>query len=102
MAKEILLTPSELREQARRIRDLGTSDQNLMRELTNLVIGLSFVWRAQSQETFLLEYMKMQPAVKSFHQAIEEFAKLMEEFADRMEAVDRKMAGQIGRLPYGA
>lgn len=98
MANEILVTPEELRMQARQIRALKAADTNIMWRLTMLVRTLTVAWNSPSQAAFVQKYMSMQPTVESFHQAIEEFAVLMDEHADRMEGVDRDMADRIRRL----
>lgn len=98
MANEILLTPEELRGQARQIKALKNADKNTMWNLTRLVQTLTVAWNSPSQEAFVNKYMSMQPTVDSFHQAIEDFAVLMEKHADRMEKVDRDMADRISRL----
>lgn len=98
MAKEILLTPDELRIQAKQIRNLKAADINIMWRMTKLVTYLTVAWQSPAQVTFVQKYMSMQPTVNSFHQALEDFAKLMEEHADRMEGVDRDMVDRIKRL----
>ena len=98
MAKEILVTPEELRRQAKQIRMLENADKNVMWNLTRLVQTLTVAWNSPSQVAFVNKYMSMQPAVESFHQAIEELALLMERHADRMEKVDQDMANKINKL----
>ena len=98
MANEIMLTPEELRRQARQIRMLENADKNVMWRLTHLVQTLTVAWNSPSQAAFVNKYMSMQPTVDSFHQAIEEFAVLMEKHAERMEKVDQDMASKINKL----
>lgn len=98
MAKEILVTPEELRRQAKQIRMLENADKNVMWNLTRLVQTLTVAWNSPSQVAFVNKYMSMQPTVESFHQAIVEFAVLMEKHADRMEKADQDMANKINKL----
>lgn len=98
MANEIMLTPDELRAQARQIRVYKENQKSVMSRITNLVQTLSAVWKGPAQTAFVQKYMSMQPACNSFQQAIEEFAMLLEEHADRMEKVDRDMASRISKI----
>ena len=98
MANEIMLTPDELRAQARQIRAYKENQKSVMNRITNLVQTLSAVWKGPAQTAFVQKYMSMQPTYNSFQQAIEEFAALLEQHADRMEKVDRDMAGRISKL----
>lgn len=98
MANEIMLTPEEMRRQARQIRMLKNADKNVMWNLTRLVQTLTVAWNSPSQVAFVNKYMSMQPTVDSFHEAIEEFAVLMEKHAERMERVDQNMADRIRKL----
>ncbi len=98
MANEILVTPEELREKARQIRNLKENHISTMRRITNLVYGLAPVWSGSAQTAFVQKYTGMQPTYTSFQKAIEEFAVLMEEHADRMEKADRNMALKIRQI----
>ncbi len=98
MANEIMLTPDELRAQARQIRAYKENQKSVMNRITNLVQTLSAVWKGPAQTAFVQKYMGMQPTYNSFQQAIEEFAALLEQHADRMENVDRDMAARISKL----
>ena len=98
MANEIMLTPDELRAQARQIRVYKENQKSVMSRITNLVQTLSAVWKGPAQTAFVQKYMSMQPTYNSFQQAIEEFAMLLEEHADRMEKVDRDMASRISKI----
>ena len=61
MANEIMLTPDELRAQARQIRAYKENQKSVMNRITNLVQTLSVVWKGPAQPAFVQKYMGLQP-----------------------------------------
>lgn len=98
MAREIMLTPEDMRGKADTIRTLREQHIETMRKLTNLVYSLSMVWTGEAQTAFVKNYMGMQPTFESFRTAVGEFAALMDQHAARMEQTDRELAAKIKEL----
>ena len=95
MANEILLTPELMRDKAGQIRSIKAEQEEIMSNLTNLVSGLSAVWRGDAQDAFVAKYMGMRTTFTNFANAIGEFATLMTDVATKMENTDNSVANRI-------
>ena len=95
MANEILLTPAQMRERAMKIRNYKEEQEEVMSRLTNLVNSLSTVWRGESQDAFVAQYLGMRSTFQNFANSMEEYAKLIETTASNMEQTDNSLAGRI-------
>lgn len=98
MAKEIMVTPQELRARARELRNYKEAHENVMNRITNLVGSVCTVWRGSAQDAFVAKYMGMKPSYTNFAQALEQHAALMEETADRLEQKDNSLGSRISNI----
>ncbi len=95
MAREIMLTPEELRISAGDIRKYKNSHEDIMNRMTNLVSSVCTVWRGDAQDAFVAKYMGMKSTFTNFEAALENFAVLIDETANRIEQTDNSLGSRI-------
>lgn len=98
MAKEIMLTPEELRTKAGDIRKYKNSHEDIMNRMTNLVGSVCTVWRGDAQDAFVAKYMGMKSTFTNFEAALESFAALIEETANKIEQTDNSLGSRINGI----
>ncbi len=98
MAKQIMLTPEELRSKAKAIRLFKEEDRAVLNKMTNLVSSLCGVWRGSAQDAFVNNFIKGRDDFERFHQTLDHFAGMLETTAKRLEETDNNLRSSIERI----
>ena len=87
----IQVTPELLTGKAGDVRKLKGEQEQVMQKLTQLVNGLSGIWKGEAQDAFAAKYASMQPTFKNFAEMLEGYAKLMDTAAKELQSTDQAL-----------
>lgn len=98
MAQTILLTPDTLRSQAAQIRAYTEEHDEIIQQLTNLILSLDEVWTGEAQTAFINRFQNAKDIFSSFDAALADFSQMMDNVAEKMESTDRSLKSRIARI----
>ena len=94
----IEITPQELRNKARELETLRETDDNIMRRMRTLVMGLAGFWQGEAQAAYINQFNVNQKRMTEFSETIGKYAALAKEAADEIEAMDRELLAEINKI----
>lgn len=98
MPQAILLTPDTLRSQAAQIRAYSEEHDEIIQQLTNMILSLDEVWTGEAQAAFINRFQNSKEVFSSFDAALTAFSEMMDSVADKMESTDRSLKNRIARI----
>jgi len=91
----IQVTPELLQSKAAELRKLRASHDANMQSMSNLVRGLTEIWKGDAQTAFATKYESMQSTFKNFSELIEGYAGLMDNAAKQFSEADSALKSSM-------
>ena len=89
--------PDGLRDRAKQVQKLRAEEQEIMKRLRILILGLSDSWKGESYEAFRSRFLEQSSAIADVNRLFGEFADLLNRVADDAENMDLNLLSQIHR-----
>ena len=94
MAK-IMMTPENLREQAKTLRGKKAEHEQLYSQIKDHVRNIVSVWEGQSQQAFLDSFNQRNAQFRKFAEDLEQFAQLMDTAATEMANAEQSLTQKM-------
>ncbi|WP_010165719.1 WXG100 family type VII secretion target [Candidatus Epulonipiscium viviparus] len=95
MANLIQVTPEELRNRARDVRQYRSQNDEVMTDISILIRSLNDIWEGEAQRAYEAKLSTLQSKFNEFSDKIEAYAKMMDMTADGLEQTDIRISSAI-------
>ncbi len=95
MASEIKLTPTQMRQKAKKYADESKALETSIRNMDTLIRALETEWKGDASKAYVARYNTLKPAFKNCKELMDELSTNLNQSAQIMEETDRKIANQL-------
>lgn len=96
----IFVKPSELSDEAAKIKGYQEEYSEVIQKITNLIITLkqNNIWDAPATTVFMENYMELKEVFDKFARVMSEYSTILEGVASRMDSTDTSLASKFDNL----
>lgn len=91
----LYISPAALREQANAMESLRQQQQDVMRRMRILIMGLDEDWKGEAQAALVTKFLSKQKTITDFSDALESYITLARSAADSAEKIDQELLKKI-------